>query len=141
MSAYKRIECSLTDKETLLKALAELGFEPIQHETPQALRGYRGDTRTQVAEIIVPKEQINRLFTGASNDLGFVYNPETKGYVMVISDFDAACKLNLRVIQAYAKVAIQKALEEQGYEVESTPSAALQNKDRRNIQIVGEKLI
>ena len=141
MSAYKRIECSLKDKDTLIAALKELGFEPAIHDTPQPLRGYRGDTRTTVAEIIVAKEQLNRQFTGSSNDLGFLYNPESKSYEMVISDYDVACRTNLRVIQAYARVGIQRALEEQGFEVESTPVAAMQQKDRRNIQIVGAKLI
>jgi hypothetical protein len=141
MSAYKRIECSLTDRDTLLKALGELGFEPAIHETPQRLRGYQGDARHNTAEIIVSQEQLNRSFTGASNDLGFLYNPTTKSYEMIVSDFDMSCKVNLRVIQAYAKVAIQKALEDQGFEVESTPTAAIQGRDRRDIQIVGEKLI
>ena len=83
MSAYKLIKCSIKDKDLLLKALQELGFKPKVFETSQFLRGYRGDTREQSAEIIVPKEQINKLYTKASNDLGFLWNAETEQYDMI----------------------------------------------------------
>ena len=35
MSAYKKIECNIVDKETLLEALKALGFNPDVCNEPQ----------------------------------------------------------------------------------------------------------
>lgn len=140
MSAYKRIECALKNRETLLKALAELGFEPEVYDTAQKLRGYTGGERSDTAEIVVPRAQLNKVFTGASNDLGFAINLESNNYEMIVSEYDVAYGIGSRVIQAYATVAIQTALEENGFEVESG-GASLLLKKRQTVQVVGQKLI
>ena len=79
MSAYKTIECDIVDKDILLEALSLLNFIPNVFDEPQKLTGYRGDERNEKAHIIIPKEQIN-FFTGASNDIGFLWNEKTEKY-------------------------------------------------------------
>jgi len=140
MSAYKLIKCSIKDKEVLLKALAELGFTPDIYDKPQFLRGYLGDSRNQLANIIVPKEQINKLYTKASNDLGFVWNEETEQYDMICSEYDEKLNIASRVKQAYAKCVIEEALEKQYFSVESNIEQ-IKNKKQIKIEIVGKKFI
>ena len=48
MSAYKKIQCDIVDKETLLEALKILGFDPSVHEFPMHLTGYLGDQRNEM---------------------------------------------------------------------------------------------
>lgn len=77
MSAYKKIECNIVDKDTLLEALKTLGFKPEVFVEPTNLKGYMGDTRKEVAHIIIPRDQVN-FFTGASNDIGFFWDEKMK---------------------------------------------------------------
>jgi hypothetical protein len=141
MSAYKKITCNLTDKNSLLKALEVLGFHAEAYVTPMNLKGYKNDTRKEVANIIVTKEQLNS-FTGASNDLGFLWNEEEKKYEMICSEYDTAHKIDERVIQAYTKVVIEEALEKQGFKIKvNIADVDLQNKKQIPIQIVARKII
>jgi|LauGreDrversion4_2_1035121.scaffolds.fasta_scaffold145543_2 hypothetical protein len=142
MSAYKKIKCNIIDKETLVKALSSIGFEPLVHDLPQHLRGYRNDIRKDTAEIIVPKEQINSLFTGASNDLGFKWNEEESKYEIVCSDYDSKFKIDERVIQAYTKVVIEEALDKQGYKIKvNVADEDLKKRKQTQIEIVARKII
>lgn len=140
MSAFKLIKCTLKDKEILLKALKDLGFEPQEFETPQYLRGYLGDTREFLADIIVPKEQINKLYTKASNDLGFKWNTELEQFDMFCSEYDVKLNIANMIKQAYAKCVIEEALEKQYFSVESNLDQ-LKNKRRTKVQIVAKKFI
>ena len=142
MSAYKLVKCSIKDHELLIKALEDLGFSPMIHETAQSLRGYLNDEREQKAEIIIPKEQLNKMFTRASNDLGFIWNSETEQFDMICSEYDVTNKIPARIKQSYAKAVIEKALEAQYFSVESTETSEMQN--RKNIvkvRVVGQKYI
>jgi len=142
MSAYKKIKCNIVDKDTLVKALKTIGFEPSIHETPQNLRGYRNDIRKDLAEIIVPKEQINSLFTGASNDLGFLWNEEETKYEIICSEYDSKFNIDQRVVQAYTKVVIEEALEKQGYKIKvNIADEDLQKRKQMQIDIVARKII
>jgi hypothetical protein len=142
MSAYKRYQCNLVDKNTLLKALQLLGFTPEIHDESQRLHGIGGRLRTQKAEIVVTQQELNQTFTGASNDLGFEWDPKTNQYTMIISDYDLSSKVAERVKQAYVKVAIEKALADEGFYVETTASAQdLQSRRRKDVSIVASKLI
>jgi hypothetical protein len=141
MSAYKKIKCNLVNKDSLLKALEVLGFQPDVYEVPFNLKGYRNDTRKEVANIIVTKEQLNS-FTGASNDLGFLWNEEENKYEMICSEYDTAHKVDERVIQAYTKVVLEEALEKQGFKIKvNIADVDLQNKKQIPIQIVARKII
>ena len=79
MSAYKKIECEIVDKDCLLEALSLLGFSPDVFVEPKKLQGYRGDQRNEVANIVISREQVNK-FTGASNDIGFLWNEKENKY-------------------------------------------------------------
>lgn len=84
MSAYSPFETEFNDQECLVKALTDVGYKKVEiHETPKHLIGYHGDTRPEVANIIVRRSEIG----GASNDIGFVKSPDGK-YAAIISDFD-----------------------------------------------------
>ncbi len=141
MSAYKKIKCNLVNKESLLKALEVLGFQADVYENAVNLKGYRNDTRKEVANIIVTKEQLNS-FTGASNDLRFLWNEEENKYEMICSEYDTAHKIDERVIQAYTKVVLEEALEKQGFKIKvNIADVDLQNKKQIPIQIVARKII
>ena len=140
MSAYKLIKCSIKDKEILLKALTDLGFEPSINETPQPLRGYLNDVRSEMATIIIKKEQINTLYTKASNDLGFNWNEETQQFDMICSEYDEKSNVANIIKQAYTKCVIEEALEKQYFSVESNIDN-LKIKKNIKVQIVGKKYI
>ena len=140
MSAYKLIKCSIKDKEMLLKALTDLGFEPLINETPQPLRGYLNDVRAEMATIIIKKEQINKLYTKASNDLGFNWNEETQQFDMICSEYDEKSNVANIIKQAYTKCVIEEALEKQYFSVESNIDN-LKIKKNIKVQIVGKKYI
>ena len=93
MSAYKKIECDIVDKDTLLEALKLLGFSPDVLNEPKNLTGYRGDERKEIAHIIIPRDQVNK-FTGASNDIGFLWNEENQKYDFICSEYVAAALRN-----------------------------------------------
>jgi hypothetical protein len=142
MSAYKKIKCNFVNKDSLIKALKTIGLNPITHEIATNLRGYKNDIRNEKAEIIIPKEQLNELFTGLSNDLGFKWNEAENKYDMICSDYDKANKMDERVIQAYAKVVLEEALEEQGYKIKiNIEDSELKNRKQAQINIVARKII
>jgi len=93
MSAYKKIECEIVDKDCLLEALKLLGFEPKVFVEPKNLTGFRGDERKETANIIISKLQINK-FTGASNDIGFLWNSIEEKYDFICSEYDKAKKMD-----------------------------------------------
>lgn len=142
MSAYKKIKCNFVNKDLLIKALKVIGLNPICLEEAQSLRGYKNDIRSEKAEIIVPKEQLNELFTGLSNDLGFKWNEAENKYDMICSDYDKANKMDERVIQAYAKTVLEEALEEQGYKIKiNIEESELKNRKQAQINIVARKIV
>lgn len=116
MSAYKKIECDIVDKESLLEALSLLGFTPNVLVEPKHLTGYRGDERKETANIIISKDQVNK-FTGASNDIGFLWNEKENKYDFIVSDYDKAKLMDQRIIQAYVKVVLEKALKKNGFKI------------------------
>lgn len=141
MSAYKTIECDIVNKEILLSALSLLNFVPNVYEEPQNLYGFKGDKREEKAEIIIPKEQIN-FFTGLSNDIGFIWNPDTEKYEMIVSDYDKARKMHDRIIQAYVKEAIEKALEKNGYKIKvNIQDEEFLKRTMSEMEIVARKII
>ena len=116
MSAYKKIECDIVDKESLLEALSLLGFTPDVLVEPKHLTGYRGDERKETANIIISKDKVNK-FTGASNDIGFLWNEKENKYDFIVSDYDKAKLMDQRIIQAYVKVVLEKALKKNGFKI------------------------
>ena len=141
MSAYKKIECEIVDKDTLLEALNLLGFSPDVLNEPKSLRGYRGDERKEVAHIIIPRDQINK-FTGASNDIGFFWNEAEQKYDFICSDYDKAKSMDQRIIQAYVKVAIEKALAKNGFKIKvNINDEEFLKRTMSEMEIVARKLV
>jgi hypothetical protein len=73
---------AVKDRECLLNALAECGYETVEEGEALSLYGYRGDRREETAQIVVRRKFIG----SASNDLGF--QKTDAGYVAVISEYD-----------------------------------------------------
>jgi hypothetical protein len=141
MSAYKKIECEIVDKDCLLEALSLLGFTPDVLNEPKSLKGYRGDERKEVAHIIISRDQINK-FTGASNDIGFFWNATEQKYDFICSDYDKAKSMDQRIIQAYVKVAIEKALAKNGFKIKvNINDEEFLKRTMSEMEIVARKLI
>lgn len=139
MSAYKRIECHFKDRELLLESLEKLGFHPECYEAPEKLRGYMNDRRNDLAHIVVPKEQIEKLYTGhASNDLGFFNNDGE--YVMIVSDYDIAHGVGDKVQQSYAKSAIENALKKNKFNITDV-EVSKESPNRQKIKIQANKIV
>ena len=114
MSHFTVLRTQIIDAESLVKALAEMGFTQVEvHQTAQYLYGYRGDVRPQMAEVI-----IRRTFIGpASNDIGFK-RQEDGTFDAIISDYDRARYSQQwlhRLTQSYAYHVARVKLEEQGF--------------------------
>ena len=141
MSAYKKIECEIVDKETLIEALKLLGFSPDVLNEPKNLTGYRGDERDEVAHVIIPRDQVNK-FTGASNDIGFFWNEAEQKYDFICSSYDKRMLMDQRIIQAYVKVAIEKALVKNGFKIKvNINDEEFLKRTMSEMEIVARKLI
>ena len=141
MSAYKKIECEIVDKDCLLEALSLLGFYPDVFIEPEKLKGYRGDKRNEVANIVISRDQVNK-FTGASNDIGFLWNEKENKYDFIVSDYDVAKKMDQRIIQAYVKIAIEKALAKNGFKIKvNINDEEFLKRTMSEMEIVARKLI
>lgn len=88
MSRYCTIKTIFQDGSALVNALLETGnwtTEQIEvHSEPQSLRGYRGDVRSERANIIIRRKHVG----SSSNDLGFVKD-EDGNYKAIISEYDS----------------------------------------------------
>jgi hypothetical protein len=141
VSAYKKIECDIVDKDSLLEALELLDLEAEVHENPINLKGYRGDVRNEKAHIVIDKQQVNK-FTGASNDIGFLWNEAENKYEFIVSEYDQRFKMDQRVIQAYVKVVLEKALKKNGFKIKvNIDEDNLKRKIMSDLEITARKII
>ncbi|MBS1722276.1 MAG: DUF1257 domain-containing protein [Armatimonadetes bacterium] len=113
-------------------------MEHERHEQPVELEGWFGDRRSQKAEIVVRRSELNKKFTGLSNDLGFRWNSANESFDIVCSDYDMGMRIDNRVKQAYAAVAVERAMRRNDFRVETT----FDNKRRLgDVAIIGKKLV
>jgi hypothetical protein len=141
VSAYKKIECDIVDKDSLLEALELLDLNAKVHENPINLKGYRGDTRNEKANIIIDKTQVNK-FTGASNDIGFLWNDASNKYEFIVSEYDQRFKMDQRIIQAYVKVVLEKALKKNGFKIKvNIDESILKRKIMSDLEITARKIV
>jgi hypothetical protein len=114
VSHFSVLKTRLIDRECLLLALHDMGFNEVEeHTSPQALYGYQGDIRTERAQIIVRRKYIGLV----SNDIGFHELPEG-GFVAIISDFDRhkyGSAWLQKLTQRHAYHLVQKQLGQQGF--------------------------
>jgi len=85
VSAYLEGTTAITCLEDLLAALAEVGYTKDKvevHDKPVNLVGYHGDTRKDLAHVIVRRVHVG----SASNDIGFLKEGET--YKAIVSQYD-----------------------------------------------------
>lgn len=53
MSHFTRIKTEIKDREALLQALADLGYNEVEEGQGLSLYGWRGDVQPETAEIVV----------------------------------------------------------------------------------------
>jgi hypothetical protein len=105
------------------------------------LTGYLGDQRNELAEIIIPKNQVN-FFTGASNDIGFSWNKTDNKFDFICSEYDKKFKMDQRIVQAYAKVAIEKALAKNGFKIKvNIENEEFLKRTMSEMEIVARKIV
>ena len=117
MSHFTSIKTQIKQVESLVEALADLGFKVVEvHETAQHLFGFRGDVRSQTAEVIIRRQQVG----AASNDIGFKRQPDGT-FEAIISDYDRQVYsqqwLN-HLTQRYGYHALKATVPQQGFTVE-----------------------
>ena len=114
------IEISLNDSDSIKEALKEMGYKFEEHKIAQKLLGFAGDTREQVAHIIVRKKYVG----SAANDVGF-YKKADGSYDMIISEFDKsgnkkqAVDFMHRIKQLYGKHLTIKQCKKLGLKISS----------------------
>jgi len=91
MSAYQTCTTIYKDRDSLVEALRDLGYEPEVHEAPVSLYGYKGDQRPEKAHVVLRRSQVG----SASNDVGFVRGADGI-FTATISDYDSRTNFNER---------------------------------------------
>ena len=116
MSHYSKIETQIVDRESLLKALNDMGYSNIEvHEMGEHLYGYEGDVRPEQGNIIIRREFVSP----ESNDIGFKLTDQGT-YEAIVSQYDQELLGQDwigRVCQSYAEHAVVSKLEQQGFSV------------------------
>lgn len=120
MSKYKEITVEFRSKNSLMQALAEMGFTDnivkVTDGNDQNLIGYLGDTRPETAAIRIPRQYVG----SGANDIGFAL--VNGRYNLIISDFDSrpvakgGFDVN-RLRQGYAKAELFRNAKINGYNV------------------------
>lgn len=117
MSHFTCIKTQLKNRDTLIQALADVGFNDVEvHENAQHLYGYQGDVREQTAEVIIRRQYIG----SASNDIGFKRQDDGQ-FEAIISEYDchkySQSWLN-SLTQRYGYHTLLATAPEQGFTVE-----------------------
>ena len=114
MSHYTVLQTRITDAETLMEALADVGFANVEiYKTPQPLVGWQGDLRANRAEVIIRREFLG----SASNDIGFARSTDGR-FEALISDYDRSTYDEAwlgRLTQRYAYRLARKVLASQDF--------------------------
>jgi Protein of unknown function (DUF1257) len=85
MSAYASLETQYKDRECLVAALGDVGYNQIEvHDEAQNLIGYHSDVRPEKANVIVRRKFVGQ----AANDIGFVKNQDGR-FSAIISQYDS----------------------------------------------------
>lgn len=137
MSAYKKIQCSFTNKDMLLKALTELGIKHQVHASPvDLINSYHASVVR--AEIVASRESMRSAGLSVYGDVGFEWNQTAGQYDVHITD-DHQHKITNKITQAYAKCTIETALAQNRFtQIKSTIVSA---NAKQTIQITASKVI
>ena len=117
MSHFTCIKTYIKDIESLVKALADVGFNQVEvHGVAQHLYGFQGDLRPQTAEVIIRRQYIG----SESNDIGFKQKEDGQ-FEAIISEYDrqqySQSWLN-QLMQRYGYHALMKTASTEGFTVE-----------------------
>jgi hypothetical protein len=93
VSAYKEIKVAFKNIKSIVKAIKELGWEVEWASSPTSnelhLYGYRGKKRPEKVVCRVDRQYVNKHWSGgSSNDVGIAYDPKTKEYKLIVSEYD-----------------------------------------------------
>jgi hypothetical protein len=114
MSHFTTLKTKITDREALVKALADVGFREVEvHDSPKHLRGFMGEIRLTKAEVIIRRKHLGL----GSNDLGFQRQKDGT-FNAIISSFDRvrfSQQWVQQVTQRYAYHVAKVKLAEQGF--------------------------
>jgi len=103
MSEYITVEIELENEKTIKEVLKELGYPFEEHKIARHLIGWRGDKRTQVANIIIRKRHVG----SAANDIGFRKKINGK-YELIISEFDKSQPQGGIFMKKFKQLYVQK---------------------------------
>lgn len=113
MSKFHRTQTQYKDRDCLVAALGEMGYTDVEvNEIAKSLYDYHGNKTTYLdaagdkAEVIVRRQHIGSY----ANDLGFKFNPETKTYDAIISEYDSNKHNSTWVGHLTAKYAEKRAM-------------------------------
>lgn len=116
MSHYSKIDTQIVERESLVKALQEMGYNDIEvHEKAQNLFGYQGDVRPEQANVIIRRKHISL----ESNDIGFRLTTQGN-YEAIVSEYDQELLGSDwvgKVCQTYAEIAVVSKLAQEGFEI------------------------
>lgn len=131
MSAYKKIETEIKNLDSLKKALQDVVGEG-QYEIDLTMKnslkmyGYKGDLRPERCAVRVDRKVVNKKWSGgSSNDFGLSYDPATKTFSTIISEYDSlAGTMNLvnQLKQKYAYHEVCRQAKMKGYAVKPVKS-------------------
>ncbi len=118
MSHFTTIRTQLKDLDTLVKALADVGFKRVEtHAAARHLYGYQGDVRPETAEVIIRRQYLGPL----SNDIGFKRQQDGT-FEAIVSDYDQTLYseewLN-QVMQRYGYHTLMATAPAAGFTIES----------------------
>ena len=118
ISHYTAVRTQIKNRDCLVKALNDLGFEgkvELHDGEGANLYGYMGDKRTQTANVILRRKHVG----GSSNDIGWKLR-EDGTYEAIISEYDSG-KYNKawceKLMQRYSLHTIKKQARAQGYTI------------------------
>ena len=88
MSKYVECETEIMNEKALIRALEEMGYkkENLRFGKNMHLEGYRGDRRSQTADIIIPRKFVR----SAANDIGFKKQADGS-FKVIVSEYDMSC--------------------------------------------------
>ena len=110
MSHFSTVKTQLRKRDSLVKALTDLGYKP--QEGKQLVQGYKGQTVTADMSVKMPE----------GTDLGFSWNAGSNSYELV-TDLDLwkhripVDRFLAKLTQQYALTTVLAATAEEGFEV------------------------
>lgn len=120
MSKYRKMATKFTSRVFLRAALKAAGVpfeETLPGKAEKHLYGYQDKQRSETATFIVRREHL----TVGSNDLGFHWDPDSRCFTEIVSNYDSnvreVTRLRQTVKREYAVSTATSAAKAKGYNV------------------------